>query len=112
MKKNIIFMLGETNNLFTNGTISNGTIPESFDRNQYCTNGICSIPDGGNAVLKMFQMENVDVMKDMIILVIWACIVHTMSIIYLSWNHFRNKRTFVYSDWLRKSRTEKVSEKV
>jgi len=97
------FMSGEANNIFTtNATFTDGTIPNSIMEKDYCTDGICTMADGGNQVLGMFQMDKVNVMKDMIILAIWACVVHAMSIIYLSWTHFRNERTFVYSDRLRK----------
>jgi len=101
--KLFIFMMGEKENIFnTNATNTDGTIPNSMMEKEYCTDGICIMADGGNQVLEMFQMDKVNVMKDMAILAIWACIVHAMSIIYLSWSHFRNERTFVYSDRLRK----------
>jgi len=53
---------------------------------------------GGNAILKSFEMENINVARDNMILVLWLVVMHSISIIYLCWSHFKSRRTFVYSD--------------
>ena len=52
----------------------------------------------GNAILKSFEMTDVDVGHDCVVLFIWFAIAHMISIIYLCWNHYKSRRTFVYSD--------------
>ena len=52
----------------------------------------------GDAILKSFEMENTDIRHDMLVLIYWALITHAISILYLSWRHFKSRRMFIYSD--------------
>jgi hypothetical protein len=52
----------------------------------------------GDALLKSFDMENVNVTHDMFVLLGWACITHAISLLFLSLTHNKNKRMFIYSD--------------
>jgi len=52
----------------------------------------------GNAILKSFEMEDVNLTQDVIVLIIWGIAMHVVSIIYLSWTNHKSRRMFVYSD--------------
>ena len=52
----------------------------------------------GDAILKSFEMDNVDVRNDLMVLILWAVIANAISIIYLCYENFKSRRMFVYSD--------------
>jgi hypothetical protein len=52
----------------------------------------------GDALLKSFDMEDVNMIHDMFFLLGWACITHAISLLFLSLTHNKNKRMFIYSD--------------
>lgn len=54
------------------------------------------LPDG-DGVLKFFEMENVVVKDDMVVLVIWFFCMHAVSVVYLLWQQYKSRRIFVYS---------------
>ena len=71
--------------------INNTTIPANI------TDRINDTFDG-DALLKSFDMENVNMTHDMCFLLGWACITHAISLLFLSLTHNKNKRMFIYSD--------------
>lgn len=52
----------------------------------------------GSLVLESFEMLNVNVSNDIIILVVWAVLAHMLSIFYLIWVRFKHRRVFTYAD--------------
>lgn len=52
----------------------------------------------GETVLRNFEMADVSVSQDMIILVIWAVAMHVVSLLYLCWSNYKGRRIFIYSD--------------
>jgi len=52
----------------------------------------------GNMILKFFKMTDVHVGRDMGVLAIWYFAANIVSVLYLCWGHWRNRRVFVYSD--------------
>jgi hypothetical protein len=71
--------------------IHNATIPANI------TDRANDVFDG-DALLNLFDMENVNMIHDMFFLLGWACITHAISLLFLSLTHNKNKRMFVYSD--------------
>ena len=54
--------------------------------------------DAGNMILKFFKMTDVQVGRDMRVLALWYLIANIISILYLCWGNWKNRRVFVYSD--------------
>lgn len=52
----------------------------------------------GMAILESFEMENVNVAQDMIVLAVWTLVMHLVSMIYLVWKQYKGRRIFVYDD--------------
>ena len=52
----------------------------------------------GMAILESFEMENVNVAQDMIVLAVWTLVMHLVSMIYLVWKQYKGRRIFVYGD--------------
>jgi hypothetical protein len=50
----------------------------------------------GDMILKSFEMDEVTVKTDIMILCVWAVCAHTLSVIYLTWSSHR--RVFTYTD--------------
>mmetsp|Transcript_20934 Transcript_20934/g.45388 ORF Transcript_20934/g.45388 Transcript_20934/m.45388 type:complete len:387 (+) Transcript_20934:1315-2475(+) len=76
-----------------NSTIDESQIVDFISDNTGLTPNI-----DGNLILKQFEMNDVNVIHDMYVLVGWACIMHSISIVYLFWSNYKSRRTFVYSD--------------
>jgi len=53
-------------------------------------------PHSGNSQLHYFEMENVIIWQDLLILIGYAVITHFLCFAYLHFQFIRNKRIFVY----------------
>ncbi len=52
----------------------------------------------GDFIIKFFEMEGYATRTDILVLVAWIFGMHLVSIMYLLWKRYKNRRMFVYSD--------------
>ena len=56
------------------------------------------VPLSGDFIINFFEMEGYATRTDILVLVAWMFGMHLVSIMYLLWKRYKNRRMFVYSD--------------
>ena len=56
------------------------------------------VPLPGDYIITFFEMDGYATRTDILVLVLWMFVMHLVSIIYLLWKRYKNRRMFIYSD--------------
>ncbi|KAL3802346.1 hypothetical protein HJC23_007171 [Cyclotella cryptica] len=87
---------------FLEGSYVNGTNGTEIPADGLIRNitGVYGEPQklDGSVILDSFEMSDVNVNKDIIILMVWAVLAHLLSVFYLIWARFKHRRVFTYAD--------------